>query len=131
MADDLGLEALHRLPTLHRIVQSGVLTDRHKFVGKESWQMRDEIRAFIVKSLLEMDLGLDIGEIEDDTVLGTEGLDLESLVMADLAIRVEDRFGVQFDNDEAEQLALMTVGEFADTVAARVGQGSAAEPSHP
>jgi acyl carrier protein len=93
--------------------------------------MRDEIRAFIVKSLLEMDLGLDIGEIEDDTVLGTEGLDLESLVMADLAIRVEDRFGVQFDNDEAEQLALMTVGEFADTVAARVGQGSAAEPSHP
>lgn len=91
--------------------------------------MKDEIRAFIVKSLLDMDLGYGIEDIEDDTVLGTEGLDLESLVMADLAIRVEDRFGVQFDNDEAEQLALMTVGEFVATVAERIGQ-SATEPSH-
>ncbi|HEX4705041.1 MAG TPA: acyl carrier protein [Pseudonocardiaceae bacterium] len=86
--------------------------------------MTDEIRAFIVSSLLDMDLGYDIAEIENDTVLGPEGLDLESLTMADLAIRVEDRFGVKFGNDEAERLALMTVGEFVATVADRVGQGS-------
>jgi len=98
--------------------------------------MKDEIRAFIVKSLLDMDLGYGIEDIEDDTVLGTEGLDLESLVMADLAIRVEDQYDVKFDNDEAEQLALMTVGEFVNTVAERIGQGNAgviqqqAEPSH-
>jgi acyl carrier protein len=88
--------------------------------------MTDEIRAFIVSSLLDMDLGYDMAEIENDTVLGPEGLDLESLTMADLAIRVEDRFGVKFGNDEAERLALMTVGEFVATVADRVGQDSAA-----
>ena len=97
--------------------------------------MKDEIRAFIVKSLLDMDLGYGIEDIEDDTVLGTEGLDLESLVMADLAIRVEDQYDVKFDNDEAEQLALMTVGEFVNTVAERIGQSCAdevraVEPSH-
>jgi len=87
--------------------------------------MKDEIRAFIVASLLDMNLGYDIEEIENDTVLGPEGLDLESLTMADLAVRVEDRFGVKFGNDEAERLALMTVGEFVDTVSDRVGQDSA------
>jgi acyl carrier protein len=86
--------------------------------------MKDEIRAFIVKTILDMDLGYELGEIQDDTVLGTEGLDMESLTMAELAVRVEDQFGVEFGTDEAEQLALMTIDEFVTTVADRVGQGS-------
>ncbi|HEX9336201.1 MAG TPA: acyl carrier protein [Pseudonocardiaceae bacterium] len=93
--------------------------------------MRDEIRAFIVKTILDMELGYDIGEIQEDTVLGPEGLDMESLTMAELAVRVEDRFGVEFGTDEAEQLALMTVGEFVTTVADRVGQGSVPGPVAP
>jgi acyl carrier protein len=86
--------------------------------------MNDEIRAFIVKTILDMGLGYELGEIQDDTVLGPEGLDMESLTMAELAVRVEDQFRVEFGTDEAEQLALMTIGEFVRTVAERVGQGS-------
>ena len=84
--------------------------------------MKDEIRAFIVQTLLDMNLGYEADEIQDDTVLGTEGLDLESLAMAEVAVRVEDRFGVEFGPDEAERLALMTVSEFVATVDERVGR---------
>jgi acyl carrier protein len=90
--------------------------------------MNDEIRAFIVKTVLDMDLGYEPGEILDDTVLGPEGLDMESLTMAELAVRVEDQFGVEFGTDEAEQLALMTIGEFVRTVADRVARTSV--PGH-
>lgn len=91
--------------------------------------MKDEIRAFIVQTLMDMNLGYEVDEFQDDTVLGTEGLDLESLAMAEVAVRVEDRFGVEFGADEAERLALMTIGEFVGTVEDRIGQG-AGVPGH-
>lgn len=80
--------------------------------------MRAEIRDFVIASLREMNY--DVEGIDDDTTLGPAGVDLESLALADLAVRVEDRFGVRFADDESEQLALMTVGEFTTTVAERV-----------
>jgi acyl carrier protein len=80
--------------------------------------MKAEIREFVVASLKEMNY--DVEGVDDDTTLGPTGVDLESLALADLAVRVEDRFGVRFADDESEQLALMTVGEFTTTVADRV-----------
>lgn len=82
--------------------------------------MKDDIREFVVASLKEMNY--DVEGLDDDTTLGPAGLDLESLALADLAVRVEDEFGVKFADDESEQLALMTVGEFTNTVAERVAQ---------
>jgi len=82
--------------------------------------MRAEIRKFVIESLTEMNY--DVEGITDETTLGPSGVDLESLALADLAVRVEDQFGVKFGDDESEQLALMTVGEFTDTVANRVEQ---------
>lgn len=82
--------------------------------------MRQEIREFVVASLAEMNY--DIDGVDEDTTLGPAGLDLESLALADLSVRVEDRFGVKFGEEESEQLALMTVGEFVTTVADRVTQ---------
>lgn len=82
--------------------------------------MKAEIREFVVASLKEMNY--DVEGIDDDTTLGPAGVDLESLALADLAVRVEDRFGVRFADDESEQLALMTVGEFTATVADRIAQ---------
>ena len=80
--------------------------------------MKEQIREFVIASLREMNY--DVSEIDDDTTLGPAGVDLESLALADLAVRVEDRFGVKFGEDESEQLALMSVGEFVATVAERV-----------
>ena len=82
--------------------------------------MRAEIRDFVIASLKEMNY--DVEDVGDDTTLGPSGVDLESLALADLAVRVEDQFGVKFGDDESEQLALMTVGEFIATVAERVAQ---------
>lgn len=77
-----------------------------------------EVREFVLETLQEMNY--DIEGVEDDSTLGPAGVDLESLAMAELAVRVEDRFGVQFAEEESESLALMTVGEFTRTVADRV-----------
>lgn len=77
----------------------------------------NEIRQFLLDSLTEMNYSTE--DIDDDTALGPAGADLESLSLAELAVRVEDRFGVRFDDDEAEKLAGMTVGEFIAAVAER------------
>jgi acyl carrier protein len=82
--------------------------------------MKDEVRAFVIAQL--QDMNYDIEGIDDGTTLGPAGVDLESLALADLSVRVEDRFGVRFSDDESEQLALMTVGEFTAEVAGRVAQ---------
>jgi acyl carrier protein len=84
--------------------------------------MTDEIHQFLFDSLSEMNYSTD--GIDDDTPLGPAGADLESLALAELAVRVEDRFGVKFDDDEAEKLAGLTVGEFCSTVAARIQPAS-------
>ena len=85
--------------------------------------MTDEIHQFLFDSLSEMNYSTE--GLDDDTALGPAGADLESLALAELAVRVEDRFGVKFDDDEAEKLAGMTVGEFCAAVAARIAPASA------
>ena len=84
--------------------------------------MRDEVRTFVIEQLADMNY--DVEDIDDDTTLGPSGVDLESLALADLAVRVEDRYGLKFDDDESEKLALMTVGEFTAMVADRVAANS-------
>ena len=79
--------------------------------------MTDEIREFLFAALTEMKYDIE-GVGDDDTVFGPAGLDVDSLGLAELAVRVEDRFGVAFDDDEAEALAMMTVGEFCRAVPA-------------
>lgn len=80
--------------------------------------MTDEIRRFVLESLTEMNY--DVAGIDDETTLGPAGADLESLALAELAVRVEDRYGVKFSEEESDELAGMTVGEFCATVAGRV-----------
>ncbi|AYF27295.1 MULTISPECIES: acyl carrier protein [Micromonospora] len=84
--------------------------------------MRDEVRTFVVEQLADMNY--DVEELDDDTTLGPSGVDLESLALADLAVRVEDRYGLKFADDESEKMALMTVGEFTTMVADRVAANS-------
>lgn len=84
--------------------------------------MKEEIRRFVIDSLRQMNYPVD--DIDDDTTLGPSGVDLESLALAELAVQVEDEYGVKFDEDESEQLAAMTVGEFTSAVAARLQAAS-------
>jgi acyl carrier protein len=86
--------------------------------------MTDEIRQFVLESLTEMNYSIE--DVDDDTVLGPAGVDLESLAFAELAVRIEDRFGVKFDEDDAEAMAGMTVGEFCQSLLPRIQSAPAA-----
>jgi acyl carrier protein len=79
--------------------------------------MDDAIQQFIIESLREMNY--DVDGIDASTQLGPRGADLKSLSLAELAIRVEDEYGVKFGEEEAEELAGRTVGEFCAIVAER------------
>jgi len=87
--------------------------------------MEDEVREFVLAALTGMNY--DVSGVTGDTDLGPAGLDLESLAIADLAVQVEDRFGVTFTDDDTEQLALMTLDEFARVVAGRISVKSGSE----
>ncbi|MEU2614754.1 acyl carrier protein [Micromonospora sp. NPDC007271] len=80
--------------------------------------MIDEIRQSIVEALGQMNY--DVDDVSGDTVLGPAGLDLESLAVAELAVRIEDTFGTRFSDSELEKFGSMTLNEFAAEVAARM-----------
>jgi acyl carrier protein len=77
----------------------------------------EEVITFTIKSLEEMNLEVEGTGLE--TMLGPSGLDLDSLAVAEIAARLEDSYGVTFSEDELVELAIMTLGEFADMVAKR------------
>jgi acyl carrier protein len=90
--------------------------------------MSGDVVEFAISSLAEMNF--DVDGAGADTLLGPAGIDLDSLAVAELALRIEDRYGVKFAEDEMEHLAIMTLGEFASAVeqrsqpAAPVGEGA-------
>jgi acyl carrier protein len=79
--------------------------------------MKDQVYQFVLAVLQEMDYST--SGVGFDTTLGPAGVDMESLELAELGVRVEDKFGVRFVADEAEELASLTIGEFADLVVQR------------
>lgn len=107
------------------LISGGPITDA---ASGGTRAIEDDIRAFVLKAL--SDMNYDTTGVDDETLLGPAGADLESLALAELLVRVEEAFGVQFDDEEAEQLAVMTVGEFRSTVAGRLARtGSETAPS--
>jgi acyl carrier protein len=87
--------------------------------------MKDELRQFTIDALREMNY--DVSEVTGDTELGPAGLDLESLALAELAVRLEDRYQIKFSDDDMETLALMTLDEFTATLSDRLSAVPAAD----
>jgi acyl carrier protein len=79
--------------------------------------MKDEVFKFVVASLADMNYSVD--GVDQTTAIGPAGVDLESLSIAELGVRIEDQYGVRFADDEVEMVASMTVGEFVDLVVDR------------
>lgn len=79
--------------------------------------MSTEVRQFILDAIADMNYPMD--DVDADTSLGSSGVALESLAVAELAVRVEDTYGVKFADEEAEEIAAMTVAELADAIVAR------------
>jgi len=85
--------------------------------------MEDEVREFVVEAVRSMNY--DVTDVAGDTDLGPAGLDLESLAIAELAVQVEDKFGVQFTDEDTTELPLMTLDEFAAEVVKRISVAAA------
>jgi acyl carrier protein len=79
--------------------------------------MSDEVIAFTVDALREMNF--DVEDAGADTVFGPAGMDLDSMAVAELALRTEDAYRVKFSEEDLEGLGVMTIGEFAAEIVAR------------
>ena len=86
-----------------------------------------DVRDFTIRSLKEMNY--DVSDVGDDSVLGPAGLDLESLAIAELAVRIEDEYKVTFSDEEQESVGPWTLGEFVSTVTARLAEKAGAGDS--
>ncbi len=77
-------------------------------------QLRDKIKALIVKELnLE---GRDPASIDDDAPLFGEGLGLDSLDALQLAMSIEESFGVRIPEGEAAKPIFRSVASLAQHV---------------
>ena len=85
-----------------------------------------DIRQSLIDALAEMNY--DVGDVSGETMLGKAGLDLESLAVAELAVRVEDAYGVKFSDEELEQFADMTLDQFASEVSTRAPAAASTAP---
>ena len=79
--------------------------------------MSAEVVTFTIDALRQMNF--DVEDADADTVFGPAGVDLDSMAVAELALRVEDTYGVKFGEEDMDRLAIMTIGEFGDEVVRR------------
>jgi acyl carrier protein len=90
--------------------------------------MSDEVVTFTVDALRQMNF--DVEDADRETVFGPAGVDLDSMAVAELALRIEDAYGVKFSEEDMEGLAVMTIGEFATEVTARSDSLVSPLPAH-
>ncbi len=79
--------------------------------------MSDDVVTFILSALGEM--SFDVENAGPDSLFGPAGIDLDSIAVVELAVRIQDTYGVTFADEHLERLAVATVGEFAAEVAGR------------
>lgn len=84
----------------------------------------EEIKQFALDALAEMNY--DTADFDGDTQLGPAGVDLESLALAELGVRVEERFGIRFSDDELDELATLSIDEFCAAVQTRLAAATPA-----
>ncbi|WNV88093.1 acyl carrier protein [Umezawaea sp. Da 62-37] len=82
--------------------------------------LENEIRDFILTTVTkDMNHPIDDAEVGVASPLGSGGIDLDSLSLIELTMRLERRFNVQFPETDIEPLGAMTLGELAADVAGR------------
>lgn len=79
-----------------------------------------EIKDFILTTLVkDMNTLPDTTGIVDTSPVGTGGIDLDSLGLIELTLRLEQRFGVEIPDTDIEPLGAMTLSELVADVVRR------------
>ncbi|HEX6341823.1 acyl carrier protein [Umezawaea sp.] len=82
--------------------------------------LENEIRDFIVTTVVkDMNHPIAPDEVDLASPLGSGGIDLDSLSLIELTMRLERRFNVQFPETDIEPLGAMTLGELAADIVER------------
>lgn len=92
--------------------------------------MTTPVHDFLVKTLEAMNFPTD--GLTDATPLGENGLELESLSVAELVMQLEEEYGIGFPDEEVEAMPGATFGQLRAGVEARVAAlagGGAGEPA--
>jgi acyl carrier protein len=81
---------------------------------------KDEILGFVLTTLnQEMNVPLDADSATDDLPIGAGGIDLESLSLVELTLRIERQFEVTIPDSDIESIGAMTLGELIADIARR------------
>ncbi|CBG73978.1 MULTISPECIES: acyl carrier protein [Streptomyces] len=84
----------------------------------------NEIREFVLTTVIdEMNILLSRDGITDESPVTVGGLELDSLSLIELTLRLESRFGVEIPDTDIEPLASLTLGGLVSEV---VGRGAKA-----
>jgi acyl carrier protein len=82
--------------------------------------LETEIRTFVLDTITEdMSQPLVRDEITDAAPLGSGGIDLDSLSLIELTMRLERRFDVEFPETDIEPLGAMSLGELVADIVKR------------
>lgn len=74
--------------------------------------LENEIRDFILNTVVEdMNHPIEPSQVSGESPLGSGGIDLDSLSLIELTMRLERRFNVQFPETDIEPLSAMTLAE--------------------
>lgn len=85
--------------------------------------MSTDVRTFLLETLGAMNY--DIDGLTDETPLGDEGVGLESLGVAELAMRIEEAYGTTFPEEQSEELVGMRFGQFVESISALIASPAA------
>jgi acyl carrier protein len=74
--------------------------------------LENEIRDFILNTVVEdMNHPIEPDQVSGESPLGSGGIELDSLSLIELTMRLERRFNVQFPETDIEPLSAMTLAE--------------------
>lgn len=80
----------------------------------------DEIREFVLATVIdEMNILMSRDNITDESPVTVSGLELDSLSLIELTLRLESRFGVEIPDTDIEPLASLTLGGLVTEVVRR------------
>jgi acyl carrier protein len=79
-----------------------------------------DVREFVLSTLSgEMNVPLDRDGVTDDSPVGTGGIDLESLSLVELTLRLEREYGVKIPDSDIEAIGAMTLGQLVADIVRR------------
>jgi acyl carrier protein len=78
------------------------------------------VREFILRTVADdMNNPIDRDAISDGSPIGSGGLDLDSLSLIELMMRLEQRFGSEIPDGDIEPLGALSLGELVADIARR------------